>query len=159
MKKTYAGTLAANGEDIKVLLVDDEPIILKMLGEWMRNLGYAFATATNGLEAVEALKKEAYGLVITDINMPRMDGMQLLKHIKKNIPQTDVILITGLSAGYGSEDAIEAGAAYFLAKPFLVKDLKAALNRVKENRSLNRQLQKNGRHSVLREEREVVGEL
>lgn len=144
MKNTNSNDTAAKGENFKILLVDDEPIILKMLGQWMENLGYAFATATNGVEAVEALRKHAFDIVFTDINMPRMDGMQLLRHIKQYSPQTDVIVITGYATEYNAAEAMEAGALHFLLKPFLAKDLYAALNRVRDNRRVNHQLPKNG---------------
>lgn len=159
MTKMHANEFAGYGQALKVLLVDDEPVILKMLGEWMSRLGHTWVQSANGMEAVVALNRETYDIVITDINMPRMDGMQLLKHVKKNLPHTDVIVISGQSGRYSFEDMIAAGAISFLTKPFLIKDLQAALNSGQVQRNLKQQLKKYGSRSALRPCHEAVDEL
>ena len=114
----------------KILLVDDEPSILDLLGNFMTVLGYNYSTAKDGVLAVEKLKVENFNIVITDIQMPNMDGMQLLNHVAKHYPNIDVIVVTGYGQNYTFFDVIKAGAADYLTKPFTKYELEAKLKRV-----------------------------
>ncbi|MBT3387369.1 MAG: response regulator, partial [Desulfobacula sp.] len=80
---------------VRVLLVDDEEGIRKVLKIYLQDVGYKVVTADNGKKAVEIIDAESFDIVLTDIRMPGMDGISLLKHIKKNSPDTEVIMITG----------------------------------------------------------------
>lgn len=122
---------------IKILLVDDDPIILDLMKEYVTSFGFDFATASNGVEAANALENDFYSIVITDISMPEMDGIELLKHVRLNHPKTGVIVVTGLSEEYSYVDVINAGAIDYLTKPFEGGELLAKLNRViREQNSL-----------------------
>jgi len=80
--------------DIKILLVDDNPELLDLFGTFLTENGYSFETAPDGLEAVAKLNEKEFAIVVTDVLMPNMGGMELLKHINQNHPETDVIMLT-----------------------------------------------------------------
>jgi len=84
----------------QILIVDDEEIILETLVTLIKKFDYKCETASNGREAYEKLKKQLYDLVITDINMPEMNGLELLKIINKEYPNTDVVVLTGYGTDY-----------------------------------------------------------
>src|SRR5690348_6714003 len=92
-------------KNAKILVIDDEQGIRDLLSNELSALGYHVLTASNGLEGLEMLKKESCQLVISDVKMPKMDGLQVLQGVKKLDPDTEVILITG----YGTvENAVTA---------------------------------------------------
>lgn len=125
----------------KILVVDDDPAILKLLGSILSTIGYDFDTAEDGLVAVEKLEKNNYSVVVTDMTMPDMDGMELLKHIRDNYPWIDVIVVTGYTEKYTYTDVIKAGASDFISKPFNNDELEAKLNRVVREQQLIRKLE------------------
>lgn len=120
----------------RVLLVDDDEDMLGLLNRHVGLFGLRADRARNGKEAVEFLQKHQYGLVITDITMPEMDGMELLVHVRCHYPQVDVLAISGYSDRYNFTDLVAAGAIDFIAKPFKQGELKAKLQRVFRERSL-----------------------
>lgn len=126
---------------IRVLIVDDDPLILELLGLSMAAFGFDFAAANNGREAMDILERQEFSLVITDMIMPEVDGMQLLTHIKKNYPHTDVIVVTGYTGTFSYTDVIRAGASDFIAKPFNSDELSAKINRILRERQLIRSLE------------------
>jgi two-component system, cell cycle response regulator len=125
----------------KILIVDDDPFILELLGIFISSFGHEFAAAEDGLQAVELLKKEEYTIVITDMKMPRMDGMQLLKHIKETYPGIDVIVVTGYTGSFSYTDVIKAGASDFISKPFNADELEAKINRIIREQMIVRELE------------------
>jgi len=114
----------------KVLLVEDHKDLQKFLIDALSSLGYDFVVADDGLEAVECLKQNQFSIVLTDIKMPGMDGIHLLKHIKSHYPQSAVIAMTGFGGEYSYANLIQAGAIDYLEKPFTREELQARLNRV-----------------------------
>jgi len=117
-------------EPQQLLIVDDDPIILNLLAEFLSNLGYQYHIADNGPEAMSLLKESSATIVITDLVMPRMDGVKLIRKIKKLWPETDIIAITGYSQDFSYTDVIKAGACDFIRKPFSLDELEAKLNRI-----------------------------
>jgi two-component system cell cycle response regulator len=117
-------------EPQQLLIVDDDPIILNLLAEFLSNLGYQYRIAGNGLEAMSLLKESSATIVITDLVMPRMDGIELIRKIKRLWPETDIIAITGYSQDFSYTDVIKAGACDFIRKPFNLDELEAKLNRI-----------------------------
>jgi CheY-like chemotaxis protein len=109
----------------KVLLVDDDHEMLLALKEGFTQYRDSFAVqlAADGLQAVESLKKSVVSLVVTDLKMPRMDGLELLAHIMEYYPDIPVIIITGYSTPEMEHLAKEGGAVGYIAKPFLIEDL------------------------------------
>lgn len=132
-----------------ILLVDDDPIILALLQAHISELGYLHFSANNGQEALDLLKTSHCSIVITDICMPAMDGMELLQHIKSDFPQTDVVAVTGNSDKYTFAELIQAGATDFLLKPFGQAELEAKIKRIIKERKylriLLKEVAENGR--------------
>ncbi len=133
-------------EMIKILIVDDEADNLNIVGEYIGVLGFDFSVAANGVEALELLRKGAYDVVLTDMQMPKMDGMTLLGNIQKEFPGIDVIVMTGYCDTCTSTDAIRAGANDYMAKPFTCEELRAKLQRLLSERNLVRNLN----HEILK---------
>jgi signal transduction histidine kinase len=123
-----------------ILLVDDEEGIRTVLGISLRDMGYHVITAENGHEALRIFKKECPAIVLTDIKMPEMDGIELLRRIKEHNPDTEVIMITG----HGDMDlaikSVKYAATDFVAKPINDEILEIALNRARERIVIRRQL-------------------
>jgi len=122
----------------KILLVDDEPDILEIVGYNLTQEGYQVITASNGKEAVLKAKKEVPDLIIMDVMMPEMDGMEACEMIRK-IPELHNVIITFLTArseDYSQVAGYDAGADDYITKPIkpklLVSKVKALLRRLKE---------------------------
>lgn len=126
-------------KDIKILLVDDEPDILEIVGYNLAQAGYQISTASNGKEAVKQAIKEKPHLIIMDVMMPEMDGMEACEQIRE-IPDLKDVIITFLTArneDYSQVAGFEVGADDYIAKPIkpklLVSKVKGLLRRLKED--------------------------
>ncbi|MDH3850968.1 MAG: response regulator, partial [Deltaproteobacteria bacterium] len=117
-----------------LLCVDDDPGIRELLHEIITRLGHRMITAVDGIDALEKLAADHFDIVITDINMPRMDGIELIKRIKTKFDDVDVIAITAYEMTYKYTDIIALGASDFISKPFNVNELEAKLNRILRER-------------------------
>jgi len=120
----------------RVLLVDDDRDMLELLNRYVTIFGLHADQAQNGKEALQFLQIHEYGLIITDITMPEMDGMELLLHTRTHYPQIDVLAISGYSDRYNFTDLVSAGAVDFIAKPFRQGELEAKLQRIFRERIL-----------------------
>ncbi len=111
----------------RILVVDDESGIITVLKDMLLRLGYEVLTACNGNEALEKLSVGGVDLVVTDIVMPDVDGLELISNIQSLYPRLKMIAISGGGAQEGPEaylrDAKELGAARCLTKPFMLKEL------------------------------------
>jgi len=128
-----------NKKDIKILLVDDEPDILEIVSYNLRSEGYTVVTANNGAEAIKKAKQEKPQLIILDVMMPEMDGIEACEHIRQ-IPELKDIIITFLTArgeDYSQLAGFKAGADDYITKPIkpkvLVSKVKALLRRYKDD--------------------------
>ncbi len=125
--------------NIKILLVDDEPDILEIVGYNLKNEGYQITTAKNGLEAVEKAKKIKPHLIILDIMMPEMDGMEACEKIRatKDLEHVLITFFTARGEDYSQVAGFNVGADDYITKPIkpkvLLSKIKALLRRVKEN--------------------------
>jgi two-component system alkaline phosphatase synthesis response regulator PhoP len=126
-----------NKSEIKILLVDDEPDILEIVGYNLRNEGYQVFTASNGIEGVKSAKKNIPQLILLDIMMPEMDGIEACEKIRK-IKSLDNVIISFLTArgeDYSQVAGYEAGADDYITKPIkpkvLVSKVKSLLRRLK----------------------------
>lgn len=106
-----------------ILCVDDEQEIRELITELLETKGYRVVSAGEGEEALEKMKHETFDLFLIDMSMPKMDGMTLLKEIKKVQPLAVVIVLTGFSSIEGAVNAIHAGAYQYLSKPVKAKEL------------------------------------
>ena len=119
-----------------ILVVDDEQSICDFLFEALNHMGHGVETANDGVEAIKKIEEGNFSIVITDIIMPKMDGMQLIKYLVETQKDINIIAITGHTLSYQYTDVIEAGASDFIAKPFTANELEAKLNRILRERSL-----------------------
>ncbi len=118
-----------------ILIVDDDDLVLKTLNVLITSLGYHCLLATDGLEALEVLEKNECDLILSDVLMPNMDGLELLSHVKETYPEIDVIIATGYSDRASYADVIQAGAIDFIKKPIDQAELEAKLTRaIRERR-------------------------
>ncbi|QJB58268.1 hybrid sensor histidine kinase/response regulator [Pseudodesulfovibrio sp. zrk46] len=143
----------------KVLLVDDEEGIRTVLSITVREAGYEVFTAANGIEALEILEKEDIPLVVTDIKMPGMDGLELLHRVKKDWPESEVIMITGHGDMDSAIDSLRKGAGDFITKPIHEDALEVALERAVQKIAIREQLREyteNLEHLVLEKSKELV---
>ena len=132
-----------------ILVVDDEPHACEILSEALAAWGHRVEIAHNGCEALEKIQEKDFSIVITDMDMPRMDGMELVEQIVRNYAHIDVITITGHIMKYKYTEVVEAGAADFITKPFSLNELEAKLNRLIRERGLREQLERLAVHDPL----------
>lgn len=151
-------------KDIKILLVDDEPDILEVVGYNLSNEGYQISTAKNGQEAVSKAKKEQPHLIIMDVMMPEMDGIEACEQIRK-IPELSETVITFLTArgeDYSQVAGFDAGADDYITKPIkpkvLVSKVKALLRRFKEEENGLGSIVKVGEIIINRDEYKIIQE-
>ncbi len=130
-----------------LLLVDDDRHVLSSMADWLREQGYPTDTATSCAEAVAAIERKPYDLVLADIRLGDDDGFDVLAHCRKNRPDTAVIMITGYGTVESAVEAIRLGAFDFLTKPLIDEELEMAIERalnqqqvIEENKTLKAQL-------------------
>jgi PAS domain S-box-containing protein len=124
----------------KILLVDDEEGIRKVVGLAIRDMGHDTSVAANGQEALEIFARQAPAIVITDLRMPGMDGLELLRRIKSLSPDTEVIIITGHGDMEMAVGGLKLGAADFIQKPLDPDALEVAIGRAEEKIALRRRM-------------------
>lgn len=110
--------------DIDILVVDDEAVALKNLCHILQKEGYRVVATKSGKQALSHLEKQEFALVLTDLKMPQVDGMQVLSRVKTLYPQTEVIMITGFSTVDSAVESLKAGAYHYIAKPFKIEELR-----------------------------------
>jgi two-component system, OmpR family, alkaline phosphatase synthesis response regulator PhoP len=147
--------------EIKILLVDDEPDILEIVGYNLQQEGFQIFTASNGREAIAIAKKENPQLIIMDVMMPEMDGMEACEAIRK-IPELNDVIITFLTArseDYSQVAGFDVGADDYISKPIkpklLVSKVKALLRRLK-NEEVNSETLNVGGIEINREEYKII---
>src|SRR5437764_3751845 len=123
-------------QDVRILVVDDEPMMSDSLRQHLVEEGYAVDTAASGAEAIDLFDGGAHHLVICDVQLPDMDGLTLLRHMKDAKPNTEVIVVTGYGSVQTAVEAIKAGAFYFVEKPFDFEELLPLAEKALERRQL-----------------------
>lgn len=119
----------AGGDRPWVLVVDDEPQVRDLLARTLMSAGYHADVAVDGPSALAQLGQEAYDLLITDLQMPGMDGLSLIREARAAAPDLPVIIITGYSTEASAIEAINLGVAGYLTKPFRLPRILAATAR------------------------------
>jgi DNA-binding NtrC family response regulator len=134
---------------ISVLICDDEALLVKSCGQILSSEGYAVLSEGRGKNALDAVRRHRPDIVLTDLMLPDMDGLSLLKEIKKVAPETLVVMITGFATVDSSVEAIRAGAYDYIPKPFTATQLRILLGRasqqvqlVRDNAQLRDQLKR-----------------
>ena len=151
-------------KEIKILLVDDEPDILEIVGYNLSSEGYNVNTANNGAEALSLAKKEKPHLIILDVMMPEMDGIETCEKLR-NVPELSNTIITFLTArgeDYSQVAGFDAGADDYITKPIkpkvLVSKVKALLRRLKEQEEQEDDVLKAGDIIINRDEYKIIQE-
>ena len=149
-------------KEIRILLVDDEPDVLEIVGYNLLQEGYQIFTAENGKQAVQSAKKHNPHLIIMDVMMPEMDGMEACEIIRK-VPELSNVIITFLTArneDYSQVAGFDAGADDYIAKPIkpklLVSKVKALLRRLKDEESPKSETLNVGEIEINREEYKII---
>ena len=143
-------------------MVDDEPDILEIVGYNLSQEGYSIVTATNGKEAIAMAKKEHPQLIIMDVMMPEMDGMEACENIRKipELSNTIITFLTARSEDYSQVAGFEAGADDYISKPIkpklLVSKVKALLRRLKGEETKNLETLTVGSIIINREEYKII---
>jgi diguanylate cyclase (GGDEF)-like protein len=124
----------------KILVVDDDKIVGDTIKNIIVKFGYDCKTARNGSEASKKTQKEPFDVIITDIKMPKMGGIELLHRIKNEHREIDVLIMTGYEEEYTFTEVIKEGATDFISKPFQNDELEAKLHRIMRERELKEEL-------------------
>jgi DNA-binding NtrC family response regulator len=119
-------------EPLKVLLLDDEPIVGRRLKPALTKIGCEVEVFEDSRKALERIDQKDFDIVITDIRMDEVDGIEILEHVQQKSPRTRVIMITGYAMMSLAKKAMEKGAFDFIAKPFKPDDLRRVVARAAE---------------------------
>lgn len=129
-----------------ILVVDDEKHMREVLEIFLKNEGYEVTSAKDGSMALEAIQREIFDLVITDLKMPRMGGIELLKAIKEMSPNTVVVIITAYGTTESAVEAMKLGAFDYIQKPFNMEDIRLVVTNAIEKQKLSEEI------SILKEQ-------
>ena len=132
--------MALDKQGVRILVVDDDKRLADGLVDYLSNLGYSAKAAYSGREGLNSFENGAFQLVITDLKMPEMDGMELLEAVKARDRQAVVMVITGYATIESGVKAIKNGAYDFITKPVKMGELEVIINRALERHTLYRQL-------------------
>jgi CheY-like chemotaxis protein len=128
MVATESGEQAA-GDKLRIMVLDDEPIVGKRLLPALSKHGFEVEVFEDPRKALSRLEEQEFDIVVTDVRMEEVDGIQVLEHIMSTCEHTRVILITGYATVEVAREALVKGAFDFIAKPFKPKDLRAVVNK------------------------------
>jgi len=138
--KNHRGKATAMSKSMqKILIIDDDPQILDVIASVLRDGGYTVDTAANGTKAIRSIDTESYDLVITDLKMPEVDGMMVLKHVVDRSPDTMCIILTGYGTIEGAVEAIKAGAFHYITKPVKSAEIMTVVEKALKYKLLERE--------------------
>ncbi|MBF0458833.1 MAG: sigma-54-dependent Fis family transcriptional regulator [Nitrospirae bacterium] len=126
---------------MNILIAEDEDVSRKHLIYALEDAGYSTRGVTNGVSALEEIEKRQYQVVITDIKMPGMGGLELFSIIRDKYPEISVIIITGYGTVASAVAAIKDGAEDYVTKPFNIDDMLVKLSKIKEKHSMKREIE------------------
>lgn len=129
-----------NESTIRILLVDDEIINLQNISHFLEKKGYQVTTAANGTEAIQHLNRTIFDVVITDLKMGDVDGVQVLKTAKEIHSQVEVIVVTGYATISSAVESMYHGAFYYMPKPIKLDELEALVIQASEKTLLRREI-------------------
>ncbi len=132
----------------RILIVDDERVALRNLEHVMKKEGYEVTSTQSGANALNLLEEQRFDVVLTDLRMEKVDGMQILKKCRELYPDTEVIMITGYATLDSAVEAMKHGAFYYIAKPFKLDEVRKVVSEAvekvrlkRENRHLREQIE------------------
>ncbi len=120
----------------KVLLVDDEVDFTRVLAQRLETRDFEVETADNGLKALESIKQTSYDIILLDLQMPEMNGLETLKQLRKDHPDLQVVLLTGQGDLKSGIEAMKLGAADFLEKPADINELIEKIKNAKTHKAI-----------------------
>ena len=135
--------MTKKNESFRILIVDDNREIRTILEEYLREEGYAAQGAGDGNEALAKHGESPFDLIITDLNMPGMTGMELIKAISEEESTTEFIIITGYASLDSAIEAVKAGAFDYIVKPFRIEELRVVIKNARDKimlKKANKQL-------------------
>ena len=118
-----------SSKKVRILVVDDSPDTLEVLKRNLESEGYTVFVARGAVEAIKIIESSPVDLVITDLKMPEVDGLSLVRHVQENYKNTGVMMITGYPSIEGAVEAVKSGAEEYLSKPFTDEELSLAVKR------------------------------
>ena len=126
-------------QEMKILVVDDDAIVIKSCKRILEAEGFEVLTVPSADEALEIIRKYDFDLLLVDVKMPKHDGMFLMREIKKDLPDTPIIVMSGYPTQETIADVLKLGATQFIPKPFrpdeLVKLIRQVLQKVSSKKS------------------------
>jgi two-component system response regulator HydG len=140
-----------------ILVVDDAVDTLEVLRRNLTSQGYQVFVASSVAEALKVLESTGIDLIITDLKMPRSSGLDLIKHVRENLKDIEIMMMTGYASIEGAVEAVKSGAEDYLAKPFTDEELFAAVDRVLGKLRLSRAL-RSAQHPVQKHAYGLIGE-
>src|SRR6266496_6042012 len=123
-------------KDVRILVVDDEAMMADSLRQNLMEDGYYVDTAATGAEAIELFDQGGHHLAICDLQLPDMEGLEVMRHMKDARPTTEVIVVTAYGSIPRAVEATKAGAFYFVEKPFDFEELEPLVQKALERREL-----------------------
>ncbi len=152
-------------QKVSILVVDDEEIVRESLSSWLEEDGYEVVTAENGARALERLPERDWTLLLVDLKMPGMDGIQLMEEVRKVRPDLVILIMTAFATVDTAVNAMKKGAYDYLVKPFNPEDLSLSIRKivehqklVQENVFLRKELKKQYRlHDMISKNDEMMG--
>ena len=121
--KFHFQNLKAMGKKPQLLVVDDSLNMLEIIRRNLSNKGFVVYTVTNVMDAISFLEKTNIDLVITDLKMPNISGLELVRHVKENYKNTEVLVITGHPSIENAIESLKLGADEYLIKSFTIQEL------------------------------------
>ncbi len=147
---------ATDPPDPRLLVIDDEPIACRQLEQVFRHSPFTVVTRENGASGLQALDQERFDAVLTDLRMPGVDGMEILRRARERDPDLAVIMITGHATLDSAVEAMKAGAFHYIAKPFRIDEVREVVAKAveftrlrRDNRVLRDQVEQGGRKATL----------
>ncbi len=125
---------------LKILVAEDEDITLKHLLATLKGEGYQVFGTGNGKKALETLEKEPFDVLVADIKMPGLSGIELLEQVKERYPETEVIIMTGFGSIGSAVDAMRKGAYDYITKPFDLDEVILKVRKIQDQKSLQREV-------------------
>ncbi len=127
-----------DNQQTSILILDDEPIVGKRLQPSLEKKGYEVESFTGSKAALKRIEERSFDIVVTDLKMDGMDGMEFLTLVKEKFPDTEVIVITGFATMATARESFNKGAFDFLAKPFKLGEIVEVIGRAEAKRRNNR---------------------
>ena len=139
LKGVAEGRPGSHGVPLRILAVDDDEVARQLLAEILLEEGYDVETVGSGREAVDRLGTGSYDLVVTDLKMPGLDGLEVLKRYKEKSPETLVILVTAFGSMESAIEVMKEGAFDYVSKPFKEDEIKIVVRRALQQRRLQKE--------------------